>query len=211
MARKLISIQEAADLSQKSSQTIRRLIKNSKIKSKKQRTPQGFNYQVDKESLAKYFGIDLIEKKAEAMLKDEGIFDMGVEPDTIRGGKKRAKVIEEVLIPEEGVEEPVVRVSRKKKVADEGITIEETIDVEAEPEILEGKVEGATSSSVSSGGVSSAAAEQFTAVLAQMLKQHKEDKDRLFALLEQFQKRTLVLEERIKKLESPKRAWWKMW
>ena len=51
MAQTLLSIQEAAELSNKSIQTIRRAIKGKKLKSRKRKTPQGFNYMVDKDSL----------------------------------------------------------------------------------------------------------------------------------------------------------------
>lgn len=59
MPKLLISIQEAADISKKSLQTIRRAIKAKKIKVKKSKTPQGFNYLIDKDSLCKFYGIKL--------------------------------------------------------------------------------------------------------------------------------------------------------
>ena len=204
MSSKLVSIKEAAELAEKSTQTIRRLIKGNKVKFKKRRTPQGFNYQVDKESLAAYFDIDLIEKHAEEMLRTEGVFDLGVDPDLVRGKKKRkTQASEEIPIPVEG-QDTVVEV--KGVANNEGITIEETIDLDVDnDEVIEGEVskQGTTDNSF--------AAERFATILEDMLVQHQEDKARLFALLEQFQKRTLILEERIKKLEAPKRAWWKMW
>ncbi len=59
MPKILISIQEAADISKKSIQTIRRAIKTKKLKVKKSKTPQGFNYMVDKDSLCEFYGIKL--------------------------------------------------------------------------------------------------------------------------------------------------------
>lgn len=47
----LLTINDAAQLSGKSIQTIRRIIKQKKVQVKKQKTPQGFNYLVIKESL----------------------------------------------------------------------------------------------------------------------------------------------------------------
>lgn len=46
-----ITINDAAAMSGKSIQTIRRMIKKRRIEIKKQKTPQGFNYLVGKESL----------------------------------------------------------------------------------------------------------------------------------------------------------------
>lgn len=50
----LLTINEAAQISGKSIQTIRRMIKQKKIQVKRQKTPQGFNYLVIKESLVAY-------------------------------------------------------------------------------------------------------------------------------------------------------------
>lgn len=61
-----MTIQEAADLSGKSIQTIRRATKARKLQSKKQKTPQGYNYQINKESVIKYYKIKAgkIEREA---------------------------------------------------------------------------------------------------------------------------------------------------
>lgn len=53
-----ISIQEAADLSGKSIQTIRRALKNKKIQHRRRSTPQGFNYVVNKESLEDFYKLN---------------------------------------------------------------------------------------------------------------------------------------------------------
>lgn len=66
MAKKLLTIQEASDLSNKSVQTIRRAIKAKKLSCKKQRTPQGFNYMVNRESLYALYNIKMEEEAVEA-------------------------------------------------------------------------------------------------------------------------------------------------
>lgn len=53
----LITITDAASLSGKSIQTIRRAIKAKKIKVKKQKTPQGFNYLIVKDTLLECYQI----------------------------------------------------------------------------------------------------------------------------------------------------------
>ena len=55
MASSLISIQDAAELSGKSIQTIRRAIKVNKIAHKRKKTPQGFNYLINKESIVQTY------------------------------------------------------------------------------------------------------------------------------------------------------------
>lgn len=71
MPKKLISIQEAADLSGKSVQTIRRAIKSKKLKHRRQKTPQGFNYMVNYESLCSVYGIKPIPNVKEEPAKSE--------------------------------------------------------------------------------------------------------------------------------------------
>jgi hypothetical protein len=46
----------------------------------------------------------------------------------------------------------------------------------------------------------------FQHIVNELIRQHRNDKNRLFELLETFQKRILTLEEHIKQLEAPKAA-----
>lgn len=62
MAEKYISLQQAAKLSGRSLQTIRRCVKSKKLKFKKEKTPQGFNYTVSEESLSELFNLNLTPK-----------------------------------------------------------------------------------------------------------------------------------------------------
>lgn len=57
MSKKYVLIEEAASLSKKSAQTIRRAIKAEKLAYERQETPQGFIYQIDRESLIKLYKI----------------------------------------------------------------------------------------------------------------------------------------------------------
>ncbi len=66
MSNTLITIQESADLTQKSIQTIRRAIKSKKIKFRRDKTPQGFNYLIDKDSLFEFYGMKANEPQAQA-------------------------------------------------------------------------------------------------------------------------------------------------
>lgn len=66
MAATYITIQDAADLSGKSIQTIRRAIKSKKISSRKKKTPQGYNYAINRESLIRFYKlrIDLPDRRS---------------------------------------------------------------------------------------------------------------------------------------------------
>ena len=70
MEKNYLSIQEAADLSNKSIQTIRRAIKSKKLKVKRSKTPQGFNYLIEKESLNYFYGFRAEESKKEEAVKE---------------------------------------------------------------------------------------------------------------------------------------------
>lgn len=69
MAQTFLTIQEAATLTDKSVQTIRRAIKAKKVKARKKKTPQGYNFMIDKDSLVttyelkKIFDEQMKEKK----------------------------------------------------------------------------------------------------------------------------------------------------
>lgn len=58
MAETLYSIQEAAEIANKSVQTIRRALKAKKLTGKKQKTPQGFNYLIGEDALFSLYNID---------------------------------------------------------------------------------------------------------------------------------------------------------
>ncbi len=62
MTEKYLSLQQAAKISGRSLQTIRRCVKSKKLKFKKDKTPQGFNYTVSEESLSELFNLNLTPK-----------------------------------------------------------------------------------------------------------------------------------------------------
>lgn len=55
MSETLLTIQEAASLSGKSVQTIRRALKSNKLEAKRRKTPQGFNYLITLDSLTSLY------------------------------------------------------------------------------------------------------------------------------------------------------------
>lgn len=61
MTMEYITIQDAAELSGKSIQTIRRAIKTKKVQTKKQKTPQGFNYLIERGSLIEFYNLKIAE------------------------------------------------------------------------------------------------------------------------------------------------------
>lgn len=85
MLKDLISIQEAADLSRKSIQTIRRAIKARKFKFRRDKTPQGFNYMIDKDSLCEFYEIQAVAGAGARVdsPKEPAVFEPKTETMTI--------------------------------------------------------------------------------------------------------------------------------
>ncbi|MFA5829412.1 MAG: hypothetical protein WC843_02865 [Candidatus Gracilibacteria bacterium] len=73
MPETLLTLQEAAKISGKSLQTIRRALKGKKLQAKKKRTPQGFNYLITQESLVKFYklGQSSIFDREQRSIKEE--------------------------------------------------------------------------------------------------------------------------------------------
>lgn len=85
MAETFLSIQEAAEISDKSIQTIRRAIKSKKLKARKKKTPQGYNYMIEKDSLRKAYDLKSIFDEKAKEKKEE-------QKDTIsKTGRKISK------------------------------------------------------------------------------------------------------------------------
>ncbi|MFA5821383.1 MAG: helix-turn-helix domain-containing protein [Candidatus Gracilibacteria bacterium] len=71
MTKEYLSIQEAAEISGKSIQTIRRAIKSKTLSHRRNKTPQGFNYLIERSSLYAVYRIGEPEKKVTHETKKE--------------------------------------------------------------------------------------------------------------------------------------------
>ncbi|MBI2634149.1 hypothetical protein HYW82_00575, partial [Candidatus Peregrinibacteria bacterium] len=71
MNQSTVTIQEAADLSGKSLQTIRRAIKAKKLKARKSATPQGFSYSIDFNSLCALYKIKVQDETVEKAAQNQ--------------------------------------------------------------------------------------------------------------------------------------------
>lgn len=88
MTKEYISIQDASELSKKSIQTIRRAIKARKFLFKKVRTPQGFNYDIEKDSLCRFYNLNAAEAPVKAEKKVEEKMESKVETKVVADEKK---------------------------------------------------------------------------------------------------------------------------
>lgn len=181
-----VSLQDAALLADKSPQTVRRLVKSNKIRYRKYKTPQGFTYLVEKTSLLDHFG-DEANNMEEVDDTMELVEDF--DPDDMEDEEE--PVIQEVQAPPMGREappsqQPAFRINQYREQA----------SVRPTP----------MSTPVRNGHGD----DNSQTIITQLIHQHRDDKKRLFELLEIFQKRILILEDQIKQLEGPKkRSWWR--
>jgi len=109
MADSLISIQEAADLSGKSVQTIRRAVKNNRVAYKKRKTPQGFNYLLNRESVIQLYKLRIQKQdKKKGGIKKKGK-ELAKEFATIEDLKKVQNEISKMLDENEKAKQSFMR------------------------------------------------------------------------------------------------------
>jgi hypothetical protein len=102
MPETFLTIQESAEISGKSIQTIRRAIKANKVQCKRKKTPQGFNYMIGRESLVNYYKLESRNfDREQGGIKNSSRKSTGreVSPEfaTSEDLKKMQKDVEEVL------------------------------------------------------------------------------------------------------------------
>ena len=100
MPETLLTIQEAAAISGKSIQTIRRAVKAKKVHTRKKKTPQGFNYLIIQESLVDFYKLKNISFNREhGAIKEEKKSDKNLSTEfaTIQDLKKFQNTIEDLL------------------------------------------------------------------------------------------------------------------
>lgn len=203
-----ISIQEAAVFSSKSLQTIRRLIKTNRVKYRRQETPQGFVYLVDQNSLknflsapvraaygAKYNGRKKVAHKEE--FEPEMIQDPPLpSPTPLIAKPILPQLLEAETVPDNGVYALGKTIGASSDLEK---PVDNSVDTIAAPQetVPEQKND---------------VVEQLLATIRDLQAQHAQDKNKLYELLENFQRRAVILEERVKQLEAPKakRPWWRL-
>ena len=251
MGNHLLSISEAAELIGKSTQTIRRMVRGKKIKFRRKKTPQGFTYHIDKESLLAMGGIEPTEGLEKPDLTE------AEKPLTKKKGKKKAEVkeafvdegdifnldaeaVKKVKMEKEGLKKVPAEKGAEKQDDLGGETVEIEIDDEEpavdfselmeesdkakkshisqeNPELINQKK--ATNQQAEKSTLETERFELFNQTVQQMmtqyehlLKNQEEDKQRLFKLVETFQDRIGILENRIRQLEAPKKKrWYQFW
>lgn len=154
----LITITDAASLSGKSIQTIRRAIKAKKIKVKKQKTPQGFNYLIVKDTLLECYQIGERQELREIPIErhtDESITNLDIQE----------------TIPSESVslvdQEALARTEQSVRALDEKVN--------------------------------------------EVVLRYSHEREQVTQVMKDFKDRVLILENQVRMLQAPKKAWYKFW
>jgi hypothetical protein len=106
-----ITIQDASGLSGKSVQTIRRAIKAKRLTCKRKKTPQGFNYMLNRDSVLKFYKIkpEVLDRRA-AGLKQTQIEDhLAKEFATLKDLQSIQKDMEELIEEHKKAKDSFVR------------------------------------------------------------------------------------------------------
>jgi hypothetical protein len=185
-----ITIKDAADLSGKSIQTIRRMIKSKKVKYRKDRTPQGFNYLIDLNSLQ-----DTCKISASTLQNF-----VQSEPEV------QASTTTTETVQSEAKKVDTVDLDLRNRPAS-------TVDAEEEPmhsamqtALMESQPERAHQQIVSYEPV-----KEFTDTMQKLIEQHGKEKENLFRLIETFQNKVISLENKIKVESNAKKGWFNLW
>ncbi len=118
MAETLLTIQEAASISGKSVQTIRRALKNRKLKARRRKTPQGFSYMITQESLAGFYKLKHLPGREHQPLNQNGEVsknpqqagrEVSHEFASLGDLKKMQQTIEDLLVENKKEKENLMR------------------------------------------------------------------------------------------------------
>lgn len=206
MEKTLLTINEAADFLGKSTQTIRRLVKQRKIKYRRKRTPQGFNYFIEKNSLVPLSDTQLNEDQ------DTVTPDFNNESNG-ENSLPQNQITQNQTIHNQTNEAPLEEEEEMDDLQDiplEGVV--ENVSVFSQP--LQHNPQPHTQNHDRYEYISDfhnifqGTFQELIKQQERVLNQMEEDKRNLYKLLESFQARTLFLEDRIRQLEAPKKKRW---
>ncbi len=131
MAGSLITIQEASGLSGKSIQTIRRAIKSNKVAYKKKKTPQGFNYMLNRESVIQLYKLRIPKQDRKQAGLKKGKKDLVQEFATVDDMKKVQGEISNLLSEHEKAKQSFMRFM--KTFQDRFVVMENQLKLLEEP------------------------------------------------------------------------------
>ncbi len=181
-----ISIKDASEMSGKSIQTIRRMIKSKKLRYRKDRTPQGFNYLIELSSLAE------MSKISPEQIKET------LSSTTQDSQAEQAEVSH--------VEHSTAEVKHESSTT----TVQNESESQVETNLMAVAIDQQQSRSHQQI-VSYEPIKELNNTMQKLIDQHGKEKENLFRLIETFQNKVISLENKIKVESGSKKAWFKIW
>ena len=202
MTNQLLTIADASNLVNKSAQTIRRLIKNGKVKYRRKSTAQGFNYMIDKASLLDECGLTSQVDQATAEEPQQQ-----AEKPPIQQESRQQQPIQDQSTYKVGTEPEIYVLGDQEEENHDPSPVMESYVEQAEDSQQQAQKPDPTSHPTSQP-----TNQMDSQIVSKLLDQHREDKEKLYQLLEIFQNRVVSLEEQVKQLQAPpKKKWWRLW
>lgn len=192
-----ISIKDAADLSGKSVQTIRRMVKAKKLKYRKDRTPQGFNYLVDLDSLKSQCTI------SQSILQELGMTSSA--SNTVTSATNDETTTASKVTPVDLDLRNAPKAQTEQAIQDQPIS-SDTATPQQNTNLMPATQERSHQQIVSYEPV-----KEFTDTMQKLIEQHGKEKENLFRLIETFQNKVISLENKIKVESNSSKKWFKLW
>lgn len=195
MPETLITITDAASISGKSIQTIRRAIKAKKIKVKKQKTPQGFNYLIIKDTLVECYQLGGKSELREIPIErhaDEPVIRLDIQETTGVIGSGMGDQVGDRMGDAMG--------SNVSSNSASGANAE--LEKMRELALTERRIEIARTE---------AAMKDLDGKIGSLVNTYSNEREQITQVLKDFKDRILVLENQIRLLQAPKKKWYQLW
>ncbi|KKQ71837.1 MAG: hypothetical protein UT33_C0012G0045 [Candidatus Peregrinibacteria bacterium GW2011_GWC2_39_14] len=176
-----ISLQEAASLSKKAEQTIRRAIKAKKIGVKRQKTPQGFVYLVDKADVTKLYNCE------ESNIKEKKTVSAS---QTTSRETSQSDSQENIGLNSQNKKTTSQKTS-KKSTSQKGTEVIEKSNTEL--------------------SVDYTAMMEFQKLLTGIVEQHQREREHSGRFMKELQDKVMFLEHQVMQLQAPKKKWFQVW
>lgn len=190
MTNQMLTLQEAAFISRKSAQTIRRLIKSNKIKYRKRKTPQGFNYYIEKESLLDFFDLTPRVLPEEPIEEQNFLDEKQTENEVAQEDKSNSSVFNAKIAPVNKLNEQSI-ISRRATNNEESALITDTMR--------------------NTISLQTKQLQKFADTINQLITQHHREKGQLYSIIQNYEAKVKMMENQLRMLSAPKKKWYEFW
>jgi hypothetical protein len=171
------------------------MIKSKKVKYRKDRTPQGFNYLIDLDSLQS------VCKLAPALIAQ---YHAAASSEAIQDAEVTAAKVAKV-VAETQTEQKVSAVDLDLRTPKQEVAQQQEAEPSTETSLM------AQQDRSHQQIVSYEPVKEFTDTMQKLIEQHGKEKENLFKLVETFQNKVISLENKLKVESNSNKGWFKFW